>query len=93
VLLASRLDAALAAGVGVARADELAAIAKEITEAEDGLRQIDQLHIKFLHQAMALQREAERQKVAEKEAAQAKAEATATPPAATKTKSSKVKQR
>jgi hypothetical protein len=59
-LLSSRLDSAWASG----KRDELRQVAKEITETYDEIRQIDQLHVAALHQVLAFQRLALREKEA-----------------------------
>jgi hypothetical protein len=80
MLLSGRLDTALSSG----NRGELKQISKEIGETQAELGQIDQLHITLLHQVMAMQRLALRDK-------EAAAEPVSAPPVA-KTKRAKSKQ-
>jgi hypothetical protein len=59
-LLSSRFESALASR----KSEELRQISKEVAETYDEIRQFDQLHIAALHQVMALQRLARREKEA-----------------------------
>jgi hypothetical protein len=57
-LLSNRLDAALASG----KRDELQQVSKDITQTFDEVHQIDELHVKLLHQVMAFERMARQMK-------------------------------
>jgi hypothetical protein len=54
-LLAGHVDAASASG----KPDQLQQVSTEIAKAQDDARQIDQLYLKLLHQALAFQRAAD----------------------------------
>jgi hypothetical protein len=80
--LASRLEAAVSAGNN----DELQAISKDIAATYDDIRRLDEMYVKLLHQMMAFER------MANKEKAEAAAEATASAaPASPKAKRPKSK--